>query len=216
VPPSNPARRDALTDAAIEIVAGDGLHGLSHRAVDERAGVPPGTTSNYFRSRDTLVEAAMRRIVELHFALIDEVRTRYRVQGEEDGGGLTRQGLIDMLGTVVDQALTRFRPRYLAMFELALEGTRRPELRQVFAAVADESMKLTQAAHQGDAGLTAEADVQLLNAFYNGVLFTYLVMPRSMGERRPGELTRSVLDLVIRPVAPPSPTRETGARGPWS
>ena len=59
-PPQNTRRRNALADAAIEILGTAGIHKLSHRAVDEQAGVPPGTASNYFPRRDDLLEAAAR------------------------------------------------------------------------------------------------------------------------------------------------------------
>ena len=85
MPPSNQQRRDELTDAAIEVVARHGLHGLSHRAVDEQAEVPRGTTSNYFRSREALLAAAVQRIVDLHFALIAELRAQHAERADTAG-----------------------------------------------------------------------------------------------------------------------------------
>jgi DNA-binding transcriptional regulator YbjK len=187
VPPSNQQRRDQLTDAAIEIVAADGLHGLSHRSVDERAKVPPGTTSNYFRSREALVAATIQRIVDLHFALIADLRAE-------------RQGSVtDLLGDVVDRALTTFPQRYLALFELALESTRKPDLRPELDRIADEAMKLTHEAHRAENREPSRRDIELLNAFYNGVLFTSLVMPQALGGRSPGEVTRTMLRMVLGP-----------------
>lgn len=187
MPPSNQQRRDQLTDAAIEIVAGEGLHGLSHRAVDEHAKVPSGTTSNYFRSRDALVAATIQRIVDLHFALIADLRAK-------------RQGSVtDVLGDVVDSALTTFPERYLALFELALESRRKPELRSVLDRIADEAMKLTHEAHRAEGREPSQRDIELLNAFYNGVLFTSLVMPQTLGGRSPGEITRTMLRMVLEP-----------------
>jgi DNA-binding transcriptional regulator YbjK len=187
VPPSNQQRRDQLTDAAIEIVAGRGLHGLSHRAVDERANVPPGTASNYFRSREALVAATIQRIVDLHFALIADLRAK-------------RQGSVtDLLSDVVDRALTTFPERYLALFELALESRRRPELRPELDRIADEAMKLTHDAHRAENREPSQRDIELLNAFYNGVLFTSLVMPQTLGGRSPGEITRTMLRMVLEP-----------------
>lgn len=190
MPPSNQQRRNDLADAAIEIVQRDGLHGLSHRAVDEEAEVPRGTASNYFRSREALLAAAAHRIVELHFALIEELRTQHtRKAGKAD--------TVDLLSAVVDQALNRFPGRYVAMFELSLESTRRPELRRAFTRIADESMKLTRQAHMGDGDEPSRQDIEILNAFYNGVLFTSLVMPQTLGGRSPGEITRAMLAKVL-------------------
>jgi DNA-binding transcriptional regulator YbjK len=51
VPPPNQRHRAELTDAAIALLAESGVHGVTHRAVERRAGLPTGTASNYFRSR---------------------------------------------------------------------------------------------------------------------------------------------------------------------
>ncbi|GAA3723752.1 hypothetical protein GCM10022225_00770 [Plantactinospora mayteni] len=62
------ARRDrfaVITDAAIELVAELGMRGLTHRAVDARAGLPLGSTSAYFRTRKALIEAVVRRLADL-------------------------------------------------------------------------------------------------------------------------------------------------------
>jgi AcrR family transcriptional regulator len=50
-------RRERVLDAAIAVLGADGPRGLTHRAVDAEAGLPTGSTSNYFRSRAALVEA---------------------------------------------------------------------------------------------------------------------------------------------------------------
>ncbi|SDW48480.1 transcriptional regulator, TetR family [Arthrobacter sp. cf158] len=65
-------RRTHLADAAIAVVATQGLKGLTHRAVDAQAGVAVGTTSNYFRSRAALVSAAVDRVEELDRLLLQQ------------------------------------------------------------------------------------------------------------------------------------------------
>lgn len=54
----NLARRAALVDAAIEVLAREGARGLTFRAVDAEARVPNGTASNYFANRDDLLTQA--------------------------------------------------------------------------------------------------------------------------------------------------------------
>lgn len=61
-------RREEALDAAIEVLGTRGLRGLTHRAVDEVAGVPQGTSSNHFRSRSTLVRGVVERMVEQDLA----------------------------------------------------------------------------------------------------------------------------------------------------
>jgi DNA-binding transcriptional regulator YbjK len=186
VRPTNEQRRTELADAAIDVVVRDGLHGLSHRAVDEAANVPRGTTSNYFRSRDSLLEATTRRLMDLHFALMKE-----HLPEKPD-----RPALIESLSAVLEQALTDYPGRYLAMLELALENTRNPKVQQGIGGVIDEAMKLTHEVHGADHGIPAN-DVQLLSVFYNGLLFTWTVMPAILAGRRPGEVTREVLEKLL-------------------
>ena len=56
-------RRDAIADAAIHLVATRGLRGLTHRAVDAEAGLPPGSTSYYLRTRNALLTACVNRML---------------------------------------------------------------------------------------------------------------------------------------------------------
>ena len=69
--PANPERRTQILDAAIDILCDDGVGGLTHRQVDSRAGVPAGTTSNYFRTRQALLEATAQRTVDLHWQRVE-------------------------------------------------------------------------------------------------------------------------------------------------
>jgi AcrR family transcriptional regulator len=202
--PGNVERRDRLADAVLAIVARRGLHGLSHRLVDEHAGVPRGTASNYFRTRDAMLEAAAVRAVGLHFDMIGELRQELPA----DAG---RDALITFLSGVVDHALTHHRDRYLAFFELALEGNRSPSLRRAFAVIAHDSMRLVYEAHRVGELEPVEDSIELLNTFYNGVLWTALAMPTSMAHRSPGELARAVLEQCI-----PKPLGEVTLRSPLS
>ncbi|MPZ67459.1 MAG: TetR family transcriptional regulator [Pseudonocardiaceae bacterium] len=51
-------------DAAIDLVGTEGLRVLTHARVDERAGLPKGSTSNHFRTRAALLSAVGDWIVE--------------------------------------------------------------------------------------------------------------------------------------------------------
>src|ERR1700727_3687505 len=63
-----PERRRDLTDAAIDLLGSNGVHGVSHPKVDERAEVPAGSTSFYFRTRQALLHAVAGRLAELDVA----------------------------------------------------------------------------------------------------------------------------------------------------
>ncbi|SDT43737.1 TetR/AcrR family transcriptional regulator [Microlunatus soli] len=52
-------RRETLVQAAVDVVATSGLKGLTHRAVDGRAGLPSGSAANVFRDRDSLIRGVL-------------------------------------------------------------------------------------------------------------------------------------------------------------
>ena len=61
---ANPERRDRLADAGLAVLAREGARGVTYRAVERAAGLPAGTTSNYFRNRDDLLAALATGIYE--------------------------------------------------------------------------------------------------------------------------------------------------------
>ncbi|WP_110182108.1 TetR/AcrR family transcriptional regulator [Nocardioides solisilvae] len=65
-----PTRRELVADAAVTVLARDGLRGLTHRAVDAEAGLPAGSASNLHRSRTALLETVVDRLEELDRALL--------------------------------------------------------------------------------------------------------------------------------------------------
>lgn len=59
-----PERRERIADAAITIIAREGMRALTHRAVDRALDLPGGSTSYYFRTRRALIESAVRRLAD--------------------------------------------------------------------------------------------------------------------------------------------------------
>ncbi|MFD1541928.1 TetR/AcrR family transcriptional regulator [Nonomuraea guangzhouensis] len=178
MPPTNPARRQALTDTAIELLASAGVHGLTHRAVEKAADLPPGTASNYFRSREALLVAAAERIAELHHADTDQAIEQ-------------PASLVDLLTESLLTAATTLRNRYLAIFELQLEAARRPALASVLARLQDTALLVT-AGHHDKLGLATPPErIPTLIALYGGALFTLVTAP-------PGSVSRDVVQNVVQ------------------
>jgi DNA-binding transcriptional regulator YbjK len=124
------SRRALIADAAISTLARDGMRGLTHRAVDRTAGLPEGSASYYFRTRQALLQATVERLAELtttdmlaSAALVDSAAVPPPPAQElTDFGALA--------AALVGSWLAAGRERQLARYELSLEATRRPELRQ--------------------------------------------------------------------------------------
>lgn len=57
-------RRTAIAQAALTVIARDGLRGLTHRAIDRELNLPEGTTSYYTRTRQDLIQLIVSRLAE--------------------------------------------------------------------------------------------------------------------------------------------------------
>lgn len=121
------SKRELVADAALTVLAEQGSRGLTHRAVDQAAALPAGSTSNYFRTRSALLEAALARHIELDLPPAELVEQVNDASLDRDG---VRGLFMAALGRVVDPTA---RPLIAARYELMLESTRRPELRRQYA-----------------------------------------------------------------------------------
>ncbi|VVJ19333.1 Transcriptional regulator [Amycolatopsis camponoti] len=149
-------RLPMIGDAAIEVIAAEGLRGLTHRAVDRRAGLPLGSTSYYARTRAALLSLTFARILEL-----DQV-------------AVSSGGLAESIAGYVAEALGPGRTRMLARYELALEATRRPELREQYdsggAVIRGAAAELLSAAGSPDPPRHAGLVVDWMEGTIFGVL----------------------------------------------
>ncbi|MFH9180360.1 TetR/AcrR family transcriptional regulator [Streptomyces albogriseolus] len=125
-PTTTAARADLVADTALALLAERGMRGLTHRAVDEAAGLPQGSTSNVARTRQALLELAVRRLADRE----ERVLALQELPDFREGA----DALLDALAHTAHRALTHNRELTLARYELALEATRRPELRAHFDA----------------------------------------------------------------------------------
>ncbi|MDH2444900.1 TetR family transcriptional regulator [Amnibacterium sp. CER49] len=68
VPPparrTDPERRDRIIDAALEVIARDGVAGTSHRRVAAAADVPLGSMTYHFTGMDELLDEAFTRFAD--------------------------------------------------------------------------------------------------------------------------------------------------------
>ncbi|MFJ9774079.1 TetR/AcrR family transcriptional regulator [Kitasatospora sp. NPDC101157] len=165
--PLTPPRPTLIADAAIDLIADAGLRGLTHRAVDDASGLPAGSTSNLARTRAALLELVLTRIVERETA-------DYPVLAEDGLPGATlppRDLLIEVGAEALFQALTSGRRLTLARLELALEATRRPELRAVYDRLGARFIRLAADLLAASGSTDPEADARRLIRWCDGVLF---------------------------------------------
>ncbi|WP_432074879.1 TetR/AcrR family transcriptional regulator [Streptomyces wuyuanensis] len=185
----NPGRRTALVDAAIEVLAREGARGLTFRAVDSEAGVPPGTASNYFTGRDDLLTQAGARI---HVRMTPEAAD----VDEAMRPAPTRELYVRLMQWLV-RRMAEERTGYLAMLELRLESTRRPalqaELNRAVGAELEANLH-----HHLDAGLPGDADTFLaLYLAMTGLMLEHFTLPEVLSGRDVDELVETVVNRIV-------------------
>lgn len=186
----NPARRTALLDAAIEVLAREGSRGLTLRALDAEAAVPKGTASNYFPHRAELLSQVMRRILErltpAEAALADTMRA---------------EPSTELVGTLLKQLVERTRAdrsSHLALLELRLEATRRPALHADLTRFMTEQLDANIEFHVG-AGLPGDrTGVVLLHLAMMGLIVDDLTVPGLLAPYSTDELVDELSQRVLR------------------
>lgn len=165
----NEIRRRSLTDAGLAVLARQGSRGLTHRAVDLEAGAPTGTTSNYFRSRDSLIAGLVERIGERLAPSDQDIERR---ASETPSLELFADYVRDIVRRLSDD-----RQVTIALFELRLESSRRPEVAAVLGA-------WQRAGFDGDVAFNAAAglpggrrEIALFHYAIDGLLLDRLTTP---------------------------------------
>jgi AcrR family transcriptional regulator len=113
------ATRQRALEAAVELLGAHGVRALTHVRVDERAGLPPGSTSNWFRTRRALLAGVIDWIAE-------QERTDFDPAAMPAITGL--DGLIEGLCAMTELQTGPFAARTRARYALFLELAGDPEL----------------------------------------------------------------------------------------
>ncbi|WP_127792039.1 TetR/AcrR family transcriptional regulator [Agromyces sp. LHK192] len=185
----NEERRRMLADAGLTVLAREGSRGLTHRAVDLAAGVPTGTASNYFRSREALIDGLVSRIGERLAPTPDDLDRR----GAEPP---SRELFADYLRDIV-RRLTTEREVTIALFELRIESSRRPELAAVLGAWQRAGFEADVAFNVG-AGLPGgRREVALFHYAIDGLLLDRLTSPID-----PDASTDDIVDALVAGLLP--------------
>jgi len=117
-------RRQTILDAAITLLATRGLIGMTHRAVDETAGLPQGSTSYYYSKRTALLEAAADHLIEI---LIEDCEDT-RIEFSELIAKGQKSEAIDYVARELLKYADEAKELLLARTEVTLAAARDPEL----------------------------------------------------------------------------------------
>ncbi|MET8423329.1 TetR family transcriptional regulator [Nocardia sp. NPDC004860] len=163
------ARREALLEAAIRLLAREGARAVTHRAVAAEAGTTHGNARYYFGTLDQLLDEALRQLAARQ---IDEVRALF--EGLPDVDVPQR---ISRLVDYVTGTLAGDRDAAVARYEFFLEVARRPTLRVSL----DEWGATQRAAFAGELRGAGAADPEAAAAdlltLVNGLILEQLALP---------------------------------------
>ena len=186
------AKRAALLDAAISVIATDGFAGASLRKVAERAGTSTGAVTYYFANKEEMIAA----VVESRFDIFDAMLKGR--EGEVDA----KEGLKRWLDwTKADVA-----GEWLATFQLLAQARHDPALaeifqrryakyRQVFASMLAKGQRRGTVRKDIPADLLADQ----LSAMGDGWMMLFPIEPERFEPRR----VQALLDASIALLSPP-------------
>ena len=185
----NDTRRSLLADAGIAVLAREGSRGLTHRAIDAEAGVPTGTTSNYFRNRQSLITGLFERIGARLAPSPQDLEERAATEP-------SRELFADYIRDIVRRLLTE-REVTIALFELRLEAARRPELATALSEWQRAGFE-ADVAFNTSAGLPGgRGEVALFHYAIDGLIFDQLTSPID-----PQTATDDVVDALVAGLLP--------------
>lgn len=176
-------------DAGIRVLAEAGARGLTHRAVDVAAGVPTGTTSNYFAGRDDLIAALVERIEERLTPDPDAVDSPPERPRDRH--------LVEEFVRDVARRLTGNPHVALALFELRLEATRRPTVAATLSEWRQRAFEADVRFHAAQGLPGGRTEIALLHHAIDGLMLDRLTIPLDTGVSTE-EAVAALVDRILR------------------
>lgn len=173
--------REKLLQAAVRLLGESGVQSITHRNVEEAAGVARGSTRYHFGSREDLLASVLEYMAHASNSVIEQAAGA--VEGASlDPGEMSdhaqAQAMAAMAaGFLADPA------NELARFELFLYATRRPELRETLAHWRNSYIDFS-AQHLAACGaIHPEATARLCVAAMDGMILHALTVPHEDFQR---------------------------------
>jgi DNA-binding transcriptional regulator YbjK len=160
-------RRDAILQAAVELVADSGVQSVSHRAVAARAGLPSSTVGYFFKSIDDLVIEALRIYISQG---VGEFLDLAPV--------VARTGKLSVDGMIEAVALHRADPTLaMAQVTMYLEASRNVHLREPVADAVEAFRQVAERLLRLGGLPAASAASTAFHALLDGFMLHHLAKP---------------------------------------
>ncbi|WP_331769698.1 TetR family transcriptional regulator (plasmid) [Embleya sp. NBC_00888] len=163
-------RREELLRAALEVLAEEGMAGLTHRAVTERAGCPATSVAYFFGS----IEQLGIEVVQL---VADDLNAHLDAGAQQVGAdGAGPEGIaaeFARLLTTYPQSLE------LARYEVLLHAARTPTHSEALVSIVETIERVAEAALRAAGALRPQEGARAFAALAEGFNLHHLVRPRS-------------------------------------
>lgn len=170
-----PDRRELLLDETLVLVSEGGLAAVTHRAVERAAGVPHGSVTYHFGSRDDLIGALVERMVGTCSAQVAQIAHSVSLAlagsaARGAGGGLDVDAVTEALVAWMDGT----RQLQLARLELELAAARDPLLRRRMTEAALVFWRMCEPIVVAMGSEDPQRDARAMGAAVDGLLLDHL------------------------------------------
>lgn len=167
--PRGQARRKALIEAVIRLLAREGAAGVTHRAVAKEAGAKHGSARYYFSTRGEMLQEALNAIV---LDQASEVANLIEAHGDKSDAAL-----VDALATHLNDRILNHREGELARYELFLAAARSGEYQATLNAWANAYIGLFESRAATRGAELSQADGWRTLNLLNGLILQQLAAP---------------------------------------
>jgi TetR/AcrR family transcriptional regulator, regulator of biofilm formation and stress response len=164
-------RRPQILDAALALVARDGLVALTHRGTDAVAGLPLGSTSYYYRRKSDLLEAALDRLAERLQADSEVLQAAFKRLLSDQG----REAAFAFVAEELVACANADRDLFIARLEIMLAASRDPALRGASERLAHAAMRpMLFYLHLLAGGAADQSQATVCAALLDGLMLSYV------------------------------------------
>lgn len=178
--------RERALEAAVRLVGEQGVRALTHARVDAEAGLPKGSTSNWFRTRDALVAGVLVWIAEQERAELTAAMEPAHTVDE----------FIEVLTRLLEDATGRYAVRTRARYALFLETTATPNAQPSMRAQRSMFEEWTRGRLSMLGSTDPDAAARALLAFSAGLIVNRLTVA-------PDTPIRPTVEIAVRGCLPP-------------
>lgn len=177
--------RSQLLDAGLKIIAGHGMGGLTHEAVDAAAHASDGSTQAWFPTQEALIQGVTQRCIERELEMATGLGQEVEASAE---------GIATAFGGFVLRALGQDRVVTLARYALQAQAASSPEFRAFYGVGAREVDAWALDVVRRAGARHPERDLGIVANYVTGLVFHELGLPTP--EFDPVERLRVLIDTL--------------------